>query len=231
MKSNTDFIRDLRKLNLQSTWKAQDRFDQLLLSHYSPDKSDLFLMIDLLKDRLCYHDTMNEMVYQLEMELVPAGNRLTAYLQKITIIFSDYCSSEEDSSPYLKEILATLIPLLVMVNGSCQQQDMFCDRLWDVLANPEEHLQEDLSTDLTDELEDMEKFVRELEKHYEMIWKLMDREKALILPLSVMTPVEQYLIKLLDLIERLMQPANNCTIQLSNTCLEIKAMEVQAEWN
>ena len=231
---NIHFLNQFHQECIVYPGKKVQRYNTLLLRQFAGKKHEIPGLVPSVEERLDDSGIICRLMTQLENENIPDYFRLSMFGRKFKRQVSAYVMNEHFTTKYYQMVLGILEPFIRMIDEFHEEvQQVLLNRLR-ALLKAEKHVVENISIS-SEEADDlvtiMGRFLDYLYDYYNDLNSCIDRESDGLNRIAVTTYMEQYMVNLVSLIEKVMYDTKSIQSLLECWKRQLENRELQVIYN
>ena len=231
---NINFLNQFHQECIGYPGKKVQQFKTLLFRQFAGRKHEISRLAPSVEQKLEDSEVICRLMTQLENENIPDYCRLSNIARKIKRQVSSYVTNEHFTTKYFKMILRISEPFIRLIDDFHEKaQQGLLNRL-KALHKAEKNLTKNTSV-RSDQADDliliMEQFLDHLYDYYNDFNSCIDKDSDGLKGTAVTTYLEQYMINLVSLIEKLMYDTKSTQTLLQSWKTRLAKRELQAIYN
>lgn len=231
---NKGLMQQFRQERIEYPCVVEQQYEDLLFRQFAGTENEVRFLGKWFTETIEDHSTALGIIAQLEKEIIPLSRRLSNFLRGMTMTFTAYAYKEPYTASYYHNLLDALRPFsqLVEIHTAKSYPGMLQAFRSSLPGNRKQENDDWRSEDLCHVETIIEILLSEVYEYYDHFNLFLQRESANDNNrVQATTQIEQYLLKLLYLMEQVLLRIDTLKVDLAHWERQLATLELQELYN
>ena len=231
---NIHFLNQFHQEDIVYPGKKERQYKNVLFRQFGERKNEIPFIVPAVERKLDDSAIICRLISNLENETLPDYFRMSSFAHNLKRQVSSYMTMEPFSTTYYKTVLGLLQSFICLINEfqeKAQQKLLVRLKTFQTVTGNKTNNTTALSEEIDDFVIVMSRFLDGMYDYYNDFNCCVNKESEGLKGVIVTTYMEQYLVKLVALIEKIMYDTRSTQNLLASWKLRLSRRELQRIYN